>query len=339
MDIPVDTRLDADDLGEVAGRARELAEMGFDGAFTFEGPHDVFVPLILAAGSGADLDLMTNVAIAFPRSPVHLAHQAYDLQLLSKGRFRLGLGSQVRAHIEKRYGSQFARPVARMREVVQATHAVLRCWETGEQLDFRGEFTTHTLMPPTFNPGPNPFGVPRILVGGLGPKMVAMAAEVADGLLIHPFNTDRFVHDHTLPAVDVGLAAGGRSRADIEVVAELIMACGRDDEEQARADEGARWLLSFYASTPAYRPVLDAHGYGDLQPELNRLTKEGRWEAMPALIDDTLLDTIAVRGTPAQVGAGIAARCAGVADRVGFYFPYRVDPSCAGEILDALRAA
>jgi probable F420-dependent oxidoreductase len=194
-------------------------------------------------------------------------------------------------------------------------------------------------MPPTFNPGPNPFGVPRILVGGLGPKMVAMAAEVADGLLIHPFNTDRFVHDHTLPAVDVGLAAGGRSRADIEVVAELIMACGRDDEEQARADEGARWLLSFYASTPAYRPVLDAHGYGDLQPELNRLTKEGRWEAMPALIDDSLLDTIAVRGTPAEVGAGIAARCAGVADRVGFYFPYRVDPSCAGEILDALRAA
>jgi probable F420-dependent oxidoreductase len=167
--------------------------------------------------------------------------------------------------------------------------------------------------------------------------MTAMAAEVADGLLIHPFNSDRFVREHTLPAVATGLATGARERAEVEVVHELIVACGRDEREQAKADEGVRWLLAFYASTPAYRPVLEVEGFGDLQPELQQLTREGRWSDMPERIDDDLLTRLAVRGTPEQVGAGIAERCAGVADRVGFYFPYEVEADLAGAILRALR--
>ena len=337
MDLPIETRLDADPLDGVATRAHELAEAGFDGAFTFEGPHDVFTPLVLAAGSGADLDLTTNVAIAFPRSPVHLAHQAYDLHLLSRGRFRLGLGSQIKPHIERRYGAAWSHPVERMRETVLATKAVLDCWQTGAPLDFRGEFTTHTLMPPVFNPGPNPFGVPRILVGALGPRMLAMTAAVADGLLVHPFNSDRFVREHVLVGVESGLGVAGRRREEFEIMNQHIVVCGRDEEEQAHADAAARWLLAFYGSTPAYRPVLDCEGYGDLQPELRRLTKEDRWDELPGLIDDTLLQRLTVRGTPEEVAIAVAGRSGGLVDRVGLTFPNEVDAPCAGEILGAIR--
>lgn len=337
MELPIETRLDADPLQGVATRAHDLASMGFDGAFTFEGPHDVFTPLVLAAGSGVDLDLTTNVAIAFPRSPVHLAHQAYDLQTLSRGRFRLGLGSQIKPHIERRYGSKWSHPVERMRETVLATKAVLETWQTGAPLDFRGEFTTHTFMPPTFNPGPNPFGVPKILVGALGPKMVEMTTAVADGLLVHPFNSDRFVRDVLLVGVEEGLAAAGRQRTDFEVMNQHIVSCGRNDEEQAVADAAARWLIAFYGSTPAYRRVLECEGYGDLQPEMRRLTKEDRWEELPGLVDDILLERITVRGTPDEIAAEVTARSSGVVDRIGLTFPSEVDAGCAGEVLAAIR--
>ncbi len=176
-------------LKDAPAHARRLEELGVDGAFTFEGPHDVFTPLILAAGATATLELATNVAIAFPRNPVQLAHQAYDLQLLSGGRFTLGLGSQIRAQVEKRYGASFDRPVARMREMVGALRAIFATWETGEPLDFRGEFWSHTLMPPLFSPGPNPFGPPPIALGGLGPQMLRLAAELGDAVFVMPFNT------------------------------------------------------------------------------------------------------------------------------------------------------
>ena len=167
-------------LEDALSHARRLEAIGVDGAFTFEGPHDVFTPLILAATASTSLELATNVAIAFPRNPVQLAHQAWDLQLLSQGRFTLGLGSQVRAQVEKRYGAEFDRPIARMRAMVGALRAIFASWETGDRLDFRSEFTSHTLMPPLFNPGPHPHGLPPIALGGLGPQMVSLAAEVAD---------------------------------------------------------------------------------------------------------------------------------------------------------------
>jgi probable F420-dependent oxidoreductase len=324
-------------LDGVAAQARLLEDLGVDGAFTFEGPHDVFTPLVLAATATTRLELLTNVAIAFPRNPVQLAHQAYDLQAVSEGRFTLGLGTQVRAQIERRYGSAFERPIARMRELVGALRAIFASWETGERLDVRGEFYTHTLMPPTFNPGPNPFGPPPISIGGLGPQMVRLTAEIADGLLVMPFNTERHFRQRTLPALSEGLRRGGRDRSDLSVTAEVIVGCGRDEAELAVAMTGARWLLSFYASTPAYRPVLEVEGWEDLQPELNAMSKTGRWAEMAALLDDVMVSTLAAVGSPTEVAAQIRSRFGDEVDRVGFYTPYAIGSETLGELVDAFR--
>jgi len=332
--MKIDTQLAG--LEGAGDHGRRLEELGVDGAFTFEGPHDVFTPLILAAGATTSLELATNVAIAFPRNPIQLAHQSYDLQLLSQGRFTLGLGSQIRAQVERRYGASFDRPIARMRELVGALRAIFASWETGERLDFRGEFSSHTLMPPLFNPGPNPFGMPPIAIGGLGPQMVGLAAEVADGLLVMPFNTARHFRQRTQPAIEQGLARAGRSRSELTVTGEVIVCCGRDEAELDAARSAGRWLLSFYASTPAYRPVLEAEGWEDLQPELNMLSKSGRWEEMPAMIDDTMLATLAAVGTPEEVAADVTVRFADLVDRVGFYTPYLVADETLAELVAAL---
>jgi probable F420-dependent oxidoreductase len=320
-----------------AERALELEQLGVDGVFTFENAHDVFFPLV-AAAPVCDLDRLTNVAIAFPRSPMHLATAAYDLQLLSRGRFRLGLGTQVRPHIEKRYGARWGRPVDQMREWVEATRAILRSWQDGTPLDVRGEYTTHTLMTPVFDPGPNPHGVPPVLVGALGPRMTQTAAEVADGILMMPFNSARHLRERTLPAIERGLDAAGRTRADIEVTAEVIVAVGRTDEELERA-RSVRHLLAFYGSTPSYRPVLDVEGRGDLQPELNARSKRGDWAGMAELIDDDLLESIAVVGTPDECAAQIVERY-GMADRVAAYFPYyEIGDDLLAEFVAAFRRA
>ncbi|MCG7632699.1 TIGR03617 family F420-dependent LLM class oxidoreductase [Gordonia McavH-238-E] len=313
-------------------RAQLLQEAGASGVFTFEGPHDVFSPLVLAS-TVTGLDIMSNVAIAFPRNPIQLAHQANDLQLLSEGRFILGLGTQVRAQIEKRYGVEFDRPVERMKEMVGALRAIFATWNSGERLDFRGEYYRHTLMTPTFVPGPNPYGPPPIYLGALGPRLTRATAEVADGLLVMPFGTKRFLHETTLPAVRDGLAAAGRSEDDFEVVPEIIVSVGSGlDDDHA----STRMLLAFYGSTPAYRPVLEAHGWGDLQPELNTMSKQGRWQEMAGLIDDEMLHTIAACGTPKEVAAHIRDRVDGVSDRICLYQPGPIAVDALAEIVDAL---
>jgi probable F420-dependent oxidoreductase len=319
MPMKVDVQLSQSVIG-AAARAKELEALGVHGVFTFENAHDLFFPLVAAAPE-CGLDLMTNVAIAFPRSPMHLANAAYDLQLLSQGRFRLGLGSQVKAHIEKRFGARWGRPVAHMREWVLATKAILEHWQYGTPLAFEGDYTRHTLMTPAFNPGPNPHGIAPVLVGALGPRMNEMAAEVADGILVMPFNSDAHMAERTMPAIDRGLATAGRTRGDIEIVVEVIVGVGRNDEELERA-RGVRNLLAFYGSTPAYRPVLDVHGWGDLQPELNRLSKQGDWATMGDLVTDEMIDTIAVHGTPDQVAGEIVRRYGPYSSRVCAYFPY-----------------
>ncbi|UZF57734.1 TIGR03617 family F420-dependent LLM class oxidoreductase [Gordonia polyisoprenivorans] len=317
---------------DAVDRAKLLKEAGASGVFTFEGPFDVFTPLVLAS-SVDGLDLMSNVAIAFPRNPIQLAHQANDLQLLSKGRFILGLGTQVRAQIEKRYGTEFDRPVERMTEIVGALRAIFATWNEGERLDFRGEYHRHTLMTPTFNPGPNPYGPPPIYLGALGPRLTRATAEVADGLLVMPFGSKRFLHGTTLPAVRDGLAKAGRSADDFTVIPEIIVsvASGRDDDHAS-----TRMLLAFYGSTPAYRPVLDAHGWGHLQPELNAMSKQGRWQEMAALIDDEMLHTIAACGTPAEIAAHIRDRVEGVSDSICLYQPGPIAVDALAEIVDAL---
>ncbi|MCW2813102.1 MAG: methylenetetrahydromethanopterin reductase [Nocardioides sp.] len=331
LDVQLDARPDA-----VADRARELVGAGVDGLFTFEGPHDVFLPLAVAS-QAVETDLMTNVAIAMPRSPMHLANAAWDLQLMSRGRFRLGLGSQIKVHVEKRYGATWSPPAARMREIVLAVKAILAAWQDGTRLDFVGEHTRHTLMPPTFVPGPNPYGPPPVLLGALGPLMTRTAAEVADGLLVMPFHSHRHVRQRTLAAVSEGLANAGRK--DVAIYPQAITAMGRTPDEQAAADAGVRMLLAFYGSTPAYRPVLDIEGWGELQPELNALSKTGDIAAMMGLVTDDMIATLAVRGTPEECAAELGRRFGDIAERVCCYFPgYDAPLDQVGALRTALAA-
>ncbi len=305
---------------EAATSAADIAATGADGLFTFEGQHDVFFPLIIAAGA-TSLDLMTNVAIAPPRSPLHLAHAAYDLQLYSGGRFRLGLGSQVRAHIEKRYGSKWERPAARMAETIAAIKSIFAAWEGRRRLDFRGEFFTHTIMAPNFNPGPNPFGPPPVLLGALGPMMTRTAAEVADGLLVMPFHSARHFAERTMPAVSEGLRRSRRASQEFAIIAQAMVAVGRDEADLAAAIEGVASLIAFYGSTPAYLPVLEVEGCADLQPELNALSKQGRFAEMRRLISDPMVARIGIVGTPEECAQQIATRFGEHADEVCCYFP------------------
>ena len=313
-----------------------MRDAGASGVATFEGQHDVFAPLTLAASVGG-LDLMTNVAIAFPRNPIHLAHQAFDHQLLSDGRFILGLGTQVRAQIEKRFGAAFDNPVGRMTELIAALRAIFAAWESGGRLEFRGEYYRHTLMTPTFNPGPNPYGPPPIYIGALGPRLTRATAEHADGLLVMPFGSKRFLHHHTMPAVHAGLAAGGRRIEDFAIIPEIIVSAADTEADREVADAGTRRLLAFYGSTPAYRPVLAAHGWEDLQTELNAMSKQGRWQEMGALIDDEIMHTIAACGTPAEIAAHIRDRVGGVSDTVCLYQAAPIGLSTLAAIIDELR--
>jgi probable F420-dependent oxidoreductase len=323
-------------LTDAAQRARELEAIGFDGVFTFEGPHDVFIPLVLAA-SATELRIWSNVAIGFPRNPVHLAHTARDLQQLSGGRFVLGLGTQIRAHIEGRFGAEFDHPVQRMSDLVAAVRAILDTWQSGQRLNHEGPYYRHTLMSPMFDPGPSEWGPPPVHVGALGPKLTEMVAAEADGLLLMPFTSRRFFEDHTLVAIRAGADRRGPELDPLEVVPELILCVGRDDDELAAADAGCRALLGFYGSTPAYRPVLEAEGRGDLQTRLRDLSRAGRWDDMAGLIDDDLLAAIAVRGSPQQVARQVADRYGEHSHRVAVYLPYGASDDLLGETLDALH--
>lgn len=324
LDLPLHTV-----AGEPAEAARVLAASGVSGAYSFEGPNDVFVPLIRAAG--ADIDLYSNIAVSFPRSPVHLAHMAWELQQLTGGRFMLGLGSQIKPHIERRYGAAFDRPAERMADQVDAIRAVFAAWQDGVALNHDGPFWKLDLMPPLFNPGPLEWGPPPILVAAVGPLMTAAAADHADGILLHPFSSERFVQERSIPQI-VACAP----RDDFVVIGGAIAAIGSDWVSQADADEAARGLVAFYGSTPAYRPVLDIEGHGELQPELRRLSKENRWDEMSRLIDDTVLDAVVVRGSATEVAAKLRARFDGVAQRVAVTVPHGLDPATIKELTDSL---
>ncbi len=335
--MKVDAPLLDQSLDSVGESARRLEQLGcYDGAFSFEGPHDPFFPLVLAAKATDRLELCTAIAVAFARSPMLLANIGYDLQQLSRGRFILGLGSQIRPHIQKRFSMPWSKPAERMRELVLAIREIWRCWNEGGRLDFGGEFYTHTVMTPFFNPGANPFGNARIFLAGVGPRMTEVAGEVADGFFTHPFHTAESLRDTTLPALDRGLAKSGRSRKDLEISYQVMIASGENDEEQERARTAVKTQIAFYGSTPAYRGVLDSRGWGDLQPELNRLTKSGGWAEMADLIDDEILEAVAVCGTRDQIADGVRQRCAGFADRVSLVAPYAADPASWTEVARAL---
>jgi len=307
--MKIDGSLMVNNPSDAGPMAVELEAIGFDGAYTFEGQHDPFLPLLVAAENTNNLELTTGVAIAFARNPMLLANLGYDLQLASKGRFILGLGSQIKPHIERRFSATWSKPAARMRDMVNAIKAIWHSWETAERLNYQGEFYQHTLMTHAFNPGPNPHGLPPIYLAGVGPKMTEVVGEVADGLLIHPFQTSNSLSELTLPSLALGAEKANRKKNDIAISCQLIMATGFNEEEFEINKLRARNQIAFYGSTPAYKPVLDCQGWGDLQPKLNALSKEGKWDKMGKLINDEILQTIAIVGTPAEVAIQIKQRC------------------------------
>jgi probable F420-dependent oxidoreductase len=316
-----------------------LEEIGYDGAFSFEAKLDPFLPLVLAAEHTTKLRLGTAIAIAFARNPMNLANLAYGLQSISEGRFVLGLGSQVRPHVENRFSMPWSRPAARMREIVLAIKAIFECWEGRAKLDFRGELYHHTLMIPAFDPGPNPFGPPPVFTGGFGPLMTAVAGEVADGFFAHPFSSRESLLANTLPALQSGLAKSGRRREDIEIICATLTVTADDEPELERVKRAARKQLAFYGSTPAYLPTLACHGWEDLHSELNRLSKAGRWDDMAALIDDEVLEAIAVVGPRTEIAGKLRERLAGIADGVSLTHNRAPDPAQWADIVADLKRA
>jgi probable F420-dependent oxidoreductase len=325
------------DLDAAAESARRVEQLGYDGAVCAEVAHDPFLPLALAATTTDRITLTTGIAVAFARNPMTVAVTASDIHRLSHGRFVLGLGSQIKPHITKRFSMPWSSPAARMREFVQAVRAIWATWNEGVPLRFRGEYYRHTLMTPMFDQGPSAFGSPPVHLAAVGPAMTAVAGEVADGLLAHGFTTPDYLRTVTLAHLERGLAAAGRTRADVVVSVPLFMIVGRDEAEIDAKKVGARRQLAFYGSTPAYRPVLEHHGWGELGDELNRLSKQGEWVKMGDVIDDSVLDTFAIIGDAAHVAGEIHRRFGGVIDRVQLGL-HGSDPESAATLLDALRA-
>jgi len=323
---------------KVGAMAAQLEEAGYDGAYTFEGQSDPFISVAAAAMNTQRMDLMTSIAVAFARNPMNLAYLGNDLQNLSGGRFVLGLGAQVKAHIERRFSMPWSKPASRMREMVLAIKTIWDCWQTGDKLRFEGEFYHHTLMSPIFSPPPNEHGLPKIFVAGVGPVMTEVAAEVGDGYFLHPFNTGKSMDELSMAAIDRGLGKAGKARADYSVSAQVITATGLDEESMQAAVLSARNQIAFYASTPAYLPVLACHGWEELQGEANKLTREGNWAELTRLIDDDILNTFAVVGTPAEVAAQIATRFKGRVDRISPVV-YQPDLILLTELREQIAAA
>lgn len=328
-----------EDPRETPGLFRRLEEIGYDGAFTFEAKHDPFLPLALAATTTRTLGLGTAVAIGLARNPMTLAHSAYDLQLISGGRFVLGLGTQVRPHVERRFGAEWSRPVARMREMVQALRAIFHSWQSGDELRFEGEIYRHTLMIPAFDPGPNPYGPPPVYLGGFGPKMIETAGEVADGFIAHPFNSRTSLLENVLPALERGLEKSGRERSAFRITSATLVVTADDEPGLERIKHAAKKQLAFYGSTPVYRSTLDCHGLGELHTELNRLSKLGRWEEMAGLVPDALLEQVAVVGPRRSIAAKVAARLEGIADAVSLTNNRAPDPTHWADVVADLSTA
>ena len=341
--VPV-MKVDATLMGSItdaAGRAAQLEAAGYSGAWTAETNHDPFLPLAAATTSTSEIELGTSIAVAFARNPMLLANIGWDLQTMSQGRFVLGLGSQIKPHITKRFSMEWSRPAARMREMVQAVRAIWDTWQNGTPLEFRGEFYRHTLMTPFFTPPASDladFGLPKIFLAGVGELMTEVAGEVCDGFFCHGFTTEKYLREVSLPALERGRAKAGKSMDGFEIVGPSFVVTGRNDEEMEQAVVGTRQQIAFYGSTPAYRPVLEIHGWGSLQDELNTLSKQGKWVEMGALIDDEILNTFAVVGRPEEVAPELGRRYADVISRISFYAPYESDADRWGAVVDGIKS-
>ena len=327
-------------------RARQLEAAGFDGAWTSEMNHDPFFPLVRAAEHTERIGLGTNIAVAFARSPMNTAHLAWDLQLLTEGRFTLGLGSQIKAHVTRRFSMPWSRPAARMAEYISALGAIWDTWESGARLDFRGDFYQHTYTTPLFSPAPLEHGRPKVFLAAVGPLMTRTAGQTADGLLCHSFTTADYLREVTIPALRAGEAAAGRPAGSAEVSLGIMTVDNRSATEFEQQALATRLRIAFYGSTPAYRGVLEHHGWGDAQTELRDLSLQGRWEEMAGVIDDEMLGTIAAVGTPDEIAGIVAARYGDLVDRFtvlsvsgGTPTGPEIDREAEAELLVCLREA
>ena len=324
-------------LANVVEAATTLERRGYDGCWTAEVSHDPFLPLTLAAEHTDAIELGTGIAVAFARNPMTVANVGWDLQEYSGGRLNLGLGSQIQPHIEKRFSMPWSRPVPRMREFVLAMREIWTCWRDGSKLSFEGDFYTHKLMTPMFTPELHAYDFPKVFVAAVGEAMTEMAGEVADGVLAHAFTTKRYFEEVTTPALMRGMARSGRQRSDFQVSCPVFVVTAQDDSELGAAAVATRKQIAFYGSTPAYRKVLELHGWGALQDELRSLSLKGDWDGMGALIDDEVLEAFAVVAPIDKLAAKIRDRCDGVIDRVMVGFPRSIPDETVKAVLQELR--
>ena len=316
-----DASLLVHDLSQMAALARFADETGFDGIWTFETAHEPFLPLVLAAEHSRRLSVGTSIAVAFPRSPMILAQIAWDLARFSRGRFILGLGTQVKGHNERRFGVKWERPVEKMRDVILAIHAIWDSWQNQTRLNYQGEFFKLTLMTPFFSPAPHEYSRIPIFGAGVNRRMCELAGELCEGFHVHPLHTSRYLQEKILPNIEIGLTRSQRKRSDIELSSSIFVIPTDDSAQATRFADEARQQISFYASTPPYRPVFELEGWGAVADELKVLATRGRWNEMPALISDEMLERFALRGSWAELPAKVLQKYDRLLDRVSYYFP------------------
>jgi probable F420-dependent oxidoreductase len=336
--IAVDGGLIFEDMADVRAKVEELKGIGYDGFYSFEAASDGFMPFVIAAEHTETQILSTQVAIAFARNPLTIAYQANDLQMLSKGRFILGMGTQAKPNIEKRFSMPWGKPVTRMRDMVGAIRAIQHTWQSGQPLRYEGEYYRHTKMQPMFTPKRNPYGPPPLMLGGIGKPMTRLAGELADWFVVIPFSTEKFVRETTFPALQEGLGKGGRSWSDIKLAAQCMIATGANEREMAEAMQRTRFQIAFYGSTPIYAKALEAEGWGDLHPTLLQMTRENRWLEMPQLITDEMCERFAVVGEPKEIGAKLVERFGAWVDRLSVMTTYHLDPEVASQIVADVKA-
>lgn len=303
-------------LRDMPALARAAQELGFACLWTSETQHDPFLPLALAAEHTSTIELGTAIAVAFARSPTVLAQIAWDLQAQSKGRFILGLGTQVKAHIERRFGMTWESPAAKLRELILAIRALWKAWQGDGRVNFRGTFYKITLMTPFFNPGPIEHPQIPIYIAGVNEKLCQLAGELCQGFHVHPFHTAKYLSEVILPNIELGLRRAGRQRSELQLSSAIFVATDQAERERARAQ------IAFYASTPSYRRVLELHGWGEMGERLSRMAARKEWAAMPALIGDEMLEQFCVIAPAAELGEAIQHRYRGLLDRVTLYTPF-----------------
>lgn len=304
-------------LREIPEFTRHAESIGFDAIWSSETLHSPFMPLALVAEHSQRLDFGTAIAVAFARSPASLAYTAWDLAQASSGRFILGLGTQVKAHIERRFGLEWpASPVKKLRELIAGIRALWATWQTGERLNFRGEYFKLTLMSPFFNPGAIDHPHIPIYLAGVNAGLSRLAGEVADGFHAHPYHSEKYLREIIVPAIEQGAAQSGRARSDVSLVITAMFATNKVEEDFARAQ------IAFYASTPTYRSVMAHHGWEEVADQLSNLSRRGKWGEMAELINDEMLETFAVVAGEEDLAQALLERYTGLADRLMIYNPY-----------------